>query len=112
MMEPLSLGAVLQQSHLDKSLKRIAEKVQHAERITDEEGILLFEKGELGFVGALANHIAQRLHNGKVYFNRNFHIEPTNVCVFTCNFCSYSRLYKNRDEGWELTMEQMLDLVR
>jgi len=52
------------------------------------------------------------LHHGKVYFNRNFHIEPTNVCVFTCNFCSYSRLYKHRDEGWELGIEQMLDIVR
>ena len=88
----LSLSEVLKQSHLDKNLLRIAEKVQNQERLTEEEGVLLFEKGELGFVGALANHIAERLHHGKVYFNRNFHIEPTNVCVFTCNFCSYSYL--------------------
>jgi len=108
----LNLSEVLKQSSLDKSLLRIAEKVQNNERITEEEGILLFEKGELGFVGSLANHIAQRMHHGKVYFNRNFHIEPTNVCVFTCNFCSYSRVYKHRDEGWELGIEQMLDIVR
>jgi len=111
-VSPLNLSEVLNQSHLDKNLLRIAEKVQNQERLTEEEGVLLFEKGELGFVGALANHIAQRLHHNKVYFNRNFHIEPTNVCVFTCNFCSYSRLYKNRDEGWELGQEQMLDIVR
>lgn len=96
----------------DKDLQRIAHKVINKERLTDEEGVLLFEKGELGFVGALAVHVANRLHGNKVYFNRNFHIEPTNVCVFTCNFCSYSRLYKNRDEGWELSIEQMLDMVR
>lgn len=108
----LSLSEVLKQSNLDKRLLAIAEKVQNEQRITEEEGVLLFEKGELGFVGALANHIAEKLHHGKVYFNRNFHIEPTNVCVFTCNFCSYSRLYKHRDEGWELSIEQMLDIVR
>ena len=108
----LNLSEVLKQSKLDSSLLAIAEKVQNQERLTEEEGVLLFEKGELGFVGALANHIATRLHNGKVYFNRNFHIEPTNVCVFTCNFCSYSRQYKHRDDGWELGMEQMLDIVR
>lgn len=107
-----SLTEVLQQSHLDKNLLNIAEKVQNQERLSEEEGVLLFEKGELGLVGALANHIADRLHHGKVYFNKNFHIEPTNVCIFTCNFCSYSRQYKHRDEGWELTMEQMLDMVR
>lgn len=106
------LSEVLQQSNLDRNLLAIAEKVQHQQRLTEEEGVLLFEKGELGFVGALANHIAQRLHGGKVYFNRNFHIEPTNVCVFTCNFCSYSRQYKHRDDGWEMSMEQMLDIVR
>jgi aminodeoxyfutalosine synthase len=107
-----SLSEVLKQSNLDPALLAIAEKVKNQQRITDEEGLLLFEKGELGFVGALANYIAERLHGGKVYFNRNFHIEPTNVCVFTCNFCSYSRQYKHRDDGWELGQEQMLDLVR
>lgn len=110
--ETLNLAEVLKQSNLDKRLLQIAEKVQQQERLSEEEGVLLFEKGDLGFVGALANHIAQRLHQGKVYFNRNFHIEPTNVCVFTCNFCSYSRQYKHRDEGWELGIEQMLDIVR
>jgi len=112
MTTQFTLSEVLQQSSLDKNLLAIAEKVQHQQRLTEEEGVLLFEKGELGFVGALANHIAQRLHGGKVYFNRNFHIEPTNVCVFTCNFCSYSRQYKHRDDGWEMSMEQMLDIVR
>ncbi len=106
-----SLEQVLQQRNLDKNLLHIAEKVQHKERITEDEGVLLFEKGELGFVGSLAAHIAKQLHGDKVYFNRNFHIEPTNVCMFTCNFCSYSRLYKNRDDGWELTKEQMMDIV-
>lgn len=96
----------------DNDLQRIADKVYNSERLTDEEGVLLFEKGDLGFVGALAAMVARRLHGNKVYFNRNFHIEPTNVCVFTCNFCSYSRQYKHRDEGWELTQEQMLDMVR
>lgn len=107
-----NLAAILKQSDLDTGLLAIAEKIQQQERLTEEEGVLLFEKGELSFVGALANHVRERLHGSKVYFNRNFHIEPTNVCVFTCNFCSYSRQYKHRDEGWELTREQMMDMVR
>ncbi len=111
-LKPFDLSEALKIANLDPRLLAIADKVQHRERITEEEGLLLFEKGELGFVGALANHIASDLHGGKVYFNRNFHIEPTNVCVFTCNFCSYSRLYKHRDDGWELGMEEMLDIVR
>lgn len=102
----------IQQANLDASLKSIAEKVLQRQRITPEEGIILFEKGEVGFLGALANHIREREHGDKTYFNRNFHIEPTNVCIFTCHFCSYSRLYKNREDGWELSIDQMLDIVK
>ena len=111
-VEPLSLAQIFTQGKLDKQLLSIAEKAENGQRLTEEEGVILFEKGELGFLGALANHIAHRLHQDKVYFNRNFHIEPTNVCVFTCNFCSYSRQYKHRDDGWEMSMEQMMDIVR
>ncbi len=97
---------------LENGLAAIAQKVQSQERITDEDALLLFEKASLPFVGALANSIRERLHGNTTYFNRNFHIEPTNVCVFSCHFCSYSRLYAHRDEGWELSMEQMLDIVK
>ena len=64
-------------------LKKIAEKVKSGERITDEEGLLLFEKASLGFVGSLANEVRIKKNGDKVYFNRNFHIEQTNVCVFS-----------------------------
>ena len=111
-MQDRSVENIIRHANIDAGLKIIAEKVLNKERLTEEEGVLLFEKGEVGYVGALANYITQSLHSNKVYFNRNFHIEPTNVCVFTCNFCSYSRQYKNRDEGWELSIEQMLDMVR
>jgi aminodeoxyfutalosine synthase len=97
---------------LPVELKRVADKVIAGERITDEDALLLFEKGSLAFAGSLANMVRERLHGDTTYFNRNFHIEPTNVCVFSCNFCSYSRLYAHRDEGWELSMEQMFDIVR
>ena len=96
----------------DPVLKNIAVKVKQAERITDEECISLFEKADLPFVGALANFIREKLHGDKTYFNRNFHIEPTNVCVFSCKFCSYSRLYAHKEEGWELSIDQMLDIVK
>ena len=93
-------------------LKLIAEKVKTGQRITDEEGLFLFEKASLGFVGSLANEVRIRKNGDKVYFNRNFHIEPTNVCVFSCNFCSYSKLYAKRDEGWEMSIDQMLHIVK
>lgn len=96
----------------DPKLLAIAKKVENKERISIEDGILLFEKGELGFVCSLANHIREQKHGLKTYFNRNFHIEPTNLCLYTCSFCSYSRLIKQRHEGWEYTMDEMLEMVK
>jgi aminodeoxyfutalosine synthase len=96
----------------ETDLTTIADKVYAGVRISDEEALLLFEKGSLGFTGALANFIREKKHGDTTYFNRNFHIEPTNVCVFSCTFCAYSRLYANREEGWELSINQMVDLVK
>jgi aminodeoxyfutalosine synthase len=99
-------------SEKDKDLQKIAQKVINQQRITKEDGLLLFQRGSLSFLGALANSVRERLHGHTTYFNRNFHIEPTNVCVFTCKFCSYSKLYAHKEEGWELTTDQMLDIVK
>ena len=98
------------QSHT--ALRKIGEKILNKERIFFDEGVMLFEEADLPYVGALANKVRERLHGNKTYFNRNFHIEPTNVCVFSCAFCSYSRLYAHREEGWELSVDQMMDIVR
>ena len=103
---------VLVATQSDKQLKQIGEKILQKERISFDEGVALFEKGSLSWLGALANWVREEKHGNKTYFNRNFHIEPTNVCVFSCKFCSYSRLYANREEGWELSIEQMMHIIK
>jgi len=112
MIENGSVGLILDDSRLDISLKQIAFKVVNGERISFEEGVELYEKGSLSYLGILANFIREQKNGNVVYFNRNFHIEPTNLCVFSCEFCSYSRLLKQADEGWVLSKEQMLNIVR
>ena len=96
----------------EEELKIIGLKVLENKRIDDTEALILFEKGSLSYLGALANFVRERMHGAKTFFNRNFHIEPTNVCVFSCHFCAYSKLYAHREEGWELNIDQMMDIVR
>jgi aminodeoxyfutalosine synthase len=95
----------------DAQLARIAQKVFNKERINSEEGLYLYEKASLGYLGTLANFIREEKNGIKTYFNRNFHIEPTNVCLYTCTFCSYSRLIKERKDGWEYTLDEMMDII-
>ncbi|MDZ7878751.1 MAG: aminofutalosine synthase MqnE [Saprospiraceae bacterium] len=113
MKSQADISVILHDKHLSNELRVIAEKVKKGERITYTEGVLLFEKGDLSFLGALANLVRERKNGDKTYFNRNFHIEPTNLCIYTCKFCSYSRLIKQRgEESWEYTMEDMMNIVR
>jgi aminodeoxyfutalosine synthase len=103
---------VLVDAEKNQQLQSIGYKIINKERISFDEGVALFEHASLSYVGALANWVREQKHAYKTYFNRNFHIEPTNVCVFSCAFCSYSKLYANREEGWELSIDQMMHIVK
>lgn len=104
--------SLLNSSLYSDALKTIAKKVFDGERITFDDGVLLYKEAELGFLGTLANYVREKKNGNYVYFNHNFHVEPTNVCVYSCAFCSYSRLIKNREQGWELSVEQILDIIK
>jgi len=101
---------ILLKNTINKGLHKIAEKVIEGKRISADDGLLLFEKGELGFLGTLANLIRERKHGNKTYFNRNFHIEPTNICIYNCKFCSYVRKTGDAD-AWEYSLDQVLEKV-
>lgn len=106
------LKIVLNDATLHPELKLIAQKVVGGHRVTNEDAMQLFEHGSLAYLGSLANFVRENKHGDYTYFNRNFHIEPTNICLYTCTFCSYSRLIKKRDEGWEYTHDEIMDQVK
>ncbi len=112
MENTMPLTDYLSQSKLSPQAKAIADKVLNEQRITPEEGLYLFELDDLPFLGSLAHTIRTRRHGLKTYFNRNFHVEPTNVCIYDCKFCSYSRKIKKREEGWEWTMDEIMDQIK
>lgn len=112
MQQVNSISTILADETLSADLQTVAQKVAQGERITPEEGILLFDDASIGYLGGLANYIREKKHGDKTYFNRNFHVEPTNICLYTCTFCSYSRLIKKRDEGWEYTHDDIMDIIK
>lgn len=91
----------------EEILKRIEEKVVASKRISDDDALALFERAELGFLGRLASISRTKINGNKVYFNRNFHLEPTNICVHNCVFCSYRRRV-NQEGAWEMDKAAIL----
>ena len=106
------LAILLNNQNISSELRAIAQKVADGERITFDDGVYLYKNAELSYLGVLANYIREKKHGDKTFFNRNFHLEPTNLCVYDCKFCSYSRLIKQKEEGWALTLDEMLDVVK
>jgi aminodeoxyfutalosine synthase len=96
---------------LDEESKGIAEKVFNGSRISEEEGLLLYEQADLGFLGVLADHIRTKKNGDYTYFNRNFHFEPTNICIYNCKFCSYKRRI-NEPGSWEYTYDDLLNKLK
>ncbi len=89
----------------------ITKKVINRQRLSIKDGLFLYQEAELGLLAILANY-AKKINSGDfVYFNKNFHLEPTNICVFNCKFCSYR---KNADdkEAWDFSIDEMLNKVR
>ena len=80
------------------SLLTMRDKVRAGEPLSRQDGVALFQHPNLIEVGALANEVRERLHGDRTYFNRNLHINATNVCVASCMFCSFARL-KEGDQG-------------
>jgi aminodeoxyfutalosine synthase len=92
-------------------IKTIAAKITDGQRITPEDGLLLYRKADIPLLGILSGVVRRRLNGNFVYFNRNFHIEPTNKCVYNCRFCSYHKPASD-PESWEYSIDQMVDIVK
>lgn len=101
---------IIQSLTLSKSLKSIAEKVFDAKEISIADAIELYNCQNLALLGVLADFTKKRLSGDYVFFNRNFHLEPTNICVNHCKFCSYRR-HTGQKDAWECSIEDMISDV-
>ncbi len=111
MAENINILKIISNTQTSITLKQIAEKVLNQNRISPQDALYLYEKAELSTLAILADFVRQQKNQNKTYFNRNFHIEPTNICVYNCKFCSYARKQKERD-AWEYSKQEILDKVK
>lgn len=93
------------------NIENIASKAIRLERLSLEEALFLVENASIPQVGSIANQINLKKNANKVFFNRNIHIEPTNVCINHCLFCSYRRR-KGEDGSWEYSIDEMVNMAQ
>lgn len=88
------------------------DKVSAGERLTLEDGVRLFETPDVTAVGWMADRVRERLHGDRCWFNRNLHINATNVCEASCIFCSFARLETGDPDSWTMSYDQALQRVK
>ena len=95
----------------DSRLHPVWDKVRAGQRLTREDGLLLFETEDLHGLGRMADFAKSRLHGEQVFFVLNRYVNPTNVCVLSCSFCDFAR--KKGEEGaFENSIEDVLEMIK
>jgi len=107
MLSPLALRALDQ-----AGLGDLRDKVLAAERLSESDALRLFRCPDLAALGALANHVREARHGQLAFYNRNVHLNFTNVCVATCKFCSFARPDdRPASEGYTMPLEESVQSV-
>ena len=89
----------------DPALRPIADKVLASQWLSEADGVALYATRDIHGVGRLANAVCEAMHGDVVYYNRNRHINYTNVCALSCKFCSFYR--KRGEEGaYEMSVDE------
>jgi aminodeoxyfutalosine synthase len=90
----------------------IRDKVLAGQRLTDADALRLLESRDLAALGALANHVREARHGNLAFYNRNVHLNPTNVCVATCKFCSFARKDDQQaSDGYTMGLDEAVEKV-
>ncbi|MFI5301813.1 MAG: aminofutalosine synthase MqnE, partial [Polyangiales bacterium] len=90
----------------------IATKARAGLRLDDADALHLFEEPDFLALGALANEQRERRHGDRTYFNRNIRLETTNVCVASCNFCSFAKLEAGMPGAHTMNVEQAVENLK
>lgn len=88
---------------------QLLEQILNGQRARTDQAQLLFEHTSLPQLIFYADQVRRKLHGANTYFIHNYHIEPTNICVFQCKFCSF--FADSRENGWAKSHEEIIQEV-
>jgi aminodeoxyfutalosine synthase len=95
------LAAALRGSQLEP----IARKVLAGERLSFEDGVLLFRTRDWLGLGRLANHVREARHGNQAFYNVNRYLNPTNICWVDCALCAWAKKV-NEPGGYEMAIDE------
>jgi aminodeoxyfutalosine synthase len=95
----------------DAKTLELRDKLFAGQRLSFADGVHLDKFADLATLGEMANHVREAKNGNVTYYNVNQHLNPTNVCVYRCNFCAFRADLKS-DRGYVMSDEQILHRAR
>lgn len=89
-----------------QNINDIVASLRRGERLSAENALVLWREAPLWLLGELATERKVAMSGRKVFYNRNVHLEPSNICLFNCEFCSFRRKEGDPD-AWAMTMDEI-----
>ena len=86
------------------------ERLINIGRLTHDDGIGLMNESSLIGVKSLSNMVKRARFDNQVFYNRNLHVNTTNICVLACRFCAFRKGPKHND-AYELSPEQFMERI-
>lgn len=93
-------------------LRAVREKLDAGARLSFEDGVTLYRTADLAALGALADRERERRYGDLTFFNRNVHVNATNVCEASCIFCSFARLKTGDAGAYTMALDEAVGRVR
>src|SRR5580693_4113831 len=93
------------------TLATIRDKVEAGQRLSFEDGLALETTNDLFALGSMADLVRERYNGSFAYYNVNTHINPTNVCVYTCDFCAF-RADLGEARAYVMERDQIVERAR
>ncbi len=93
-------------------LREIEKKINLEQALSASELLYLYNIDDISVLAKLAGCVRERKNANKVFYNKNFHLEPSNVCVHRCKFCSYRRDSQNQDGAWSMSIDEVENYCR
>ena len=96
---------------IPKELRRIAEKVEAQQRISEADALDLYRSDDLNALGIMASVVRERKNGNYATYIHNRYINYSNICVLSCQFCAFAA--RKRDaHAFEYAVDEIISVVR
>lgn len=96
-----------------QTLESIDAKLATNTRLSPDDAVWLYANAPSDWLKDRADKSRRSRHGNAAFYNRNIHFEPTNKCIYACQFCAFARKPEEGPEtgAWDYSLADLKALL-